>query len=119
MSNLTFSISRAWQEYTHFYKVVASSTFRINVAKNLSISTYASTLITAEARINFFGQSGRETDRRTFIDRVDVFEQGGLAGEMMVVTEDVGCQLPVVPSICNSEGKSVLLCRTTVQRADN
>lgn len=41
----------------------------------------------------------------TLVHRVDVLGHRSLASEMMVVTENVRCQLPIVPGICEDNAK--------------
>ena len=81
--------------------------------KNLIISIYASTSITSrsdEGRRHISTQhsllsnkqqpkSENPQIRRTFIDGMDGIDQGVVSGKVMVVSEDVGSQLPIIPRV--------------------
>jgi hypothetical protein len=87
---------------TSIYRAVDSSTFKIKVVKNLITSKNASSLMAIKT-IN--DESRLRTTIQTFINSVNTATADICFSILMIVSEDVFRQFPVVASVCaNSLG---------------
>ena len=80
------------------YNDVASSRLRINVVKKRIISKNASMSIATSKTFSDYDR--RITDMLTFIDGVySIRQRGSVTAIVMVITENMLCQFPVVPCV--------------------